>query len=115
MDYIYGTSQRFGTPCENLKTVGDKHSDLNGYIQTVNNLSDGTKITDHCRVIRKYASKESSGTCYDWYLIDNHYRETDTSAKEKAMVDKVNANLDYISMMSGINIPTEEGANKGGT
>ena len=110
MQYIYGLSQRFGTPCENLKTVGEEHTDFGGYIQTMTELGDGTKITDRCRIIRKYASKEANGKCYDWYLIDSHYRETDTSAKTQAVVDKVNANLDYLSMMAGIEIPTEEGA-----
>lgn len=113
MNYIYGITQRFSTPCENLKTVGDKHSDLSGYVSTVKSFPDGTKITDHCRIIRKYASKETNGLCYDWYLIDSHYRETDTSAKAKAAVDKVSANLDYLSMMSGIDIPQEEGAVNG--
>lgn len=107
MKYIYGISQRFGTPCENLKTVGEEHTDFIGYIQTVTELGDGTKITDRCRVIEKYASKEENGVCYDWYLIDSHYRETDTAAKTQSAVDKVSANLDYISMMSGIDIPGE--------
>lgn len=105
MDYIYGTSQRFGTPCENLKTVGTEHSNLSGFFSSVRDLPDGTKITDHCRIIRKYASKESGGLCYDWYLIDSHYRETDTSAKTQTMIDQITANLDYISMMSGVEIP----------
>lgn len=113
MDYIYGISIRNGALCENLKTVGTEHSDLSGYVSTVQDFPDGTKITDHCRIIRKYANKESNGVCYDWYLIDSHYRETDTTAKAKAAVDKVNANLDYVSMMAGIDIPTEGGATNG--
>lgn len=110
MKYVYGISTRVTPPCENLKTVGAEHSNLSGYIQTVTELGDGTKITDRCRIIEKYASKEANGLCYDWYLIDSHYRETDTSAKTQAVVDKVNANLNYLSMMAGIDIPTEEGA-----
>lgn len=113
MEYIYGTSTRNGALCENLKTVGVEHSNLSGYINTVREFGDGTKITDHCRIVKKYASKEVNGVCYDWYTITDHYRETDTTAKSKAEVDKVSANLDYISMMAGIDIPTEEGAADG--
>lgn len=107
MKYIYGISTRFGEPIENLKTISEEHTDLSGYIQTVLDFDGGTKITDNCRIVRKYASKEENGVCYDWYLIDNHYRETDTAAKTQSAVDKVSANLDYISMMSGIDIPGE--------
>lgn len=110
MDYIYGTSSRGLEIRENLKTVGDTHTDLSGYISTIREFADGTKITDRCRILKKYASKEANGKCYDWYLIDSHYRETDTSEKTQALVNQVAANLDYISMMSGISIPTEEGA-----
>lgn len=110
MEYVYGTSSRDGIVCENLKTFGESHSNLSGYISTIRDFADGTKITDRCRIVKKYASKEENGKCYDWYLIDSHYRETDTSAKTQALVSQVAANLDYISMMSGISIPTEEGA-----
>lgn len=113
MDYIYGTSSCGSEIRENLKTVGETHSNLSGYISTIREFDNGTKITDRCRVIEKYASKESNGKCYDWYIIDSHYRETDTSAKTQALVNQVVANLDYISMMSGISIPTEEGAANG--
>lgn len=113
MEYIYGTSTRSGVLAENLKTVGVEHSNLSGYINTQRNLADGTKITDRCRIVKKYASKEANGLCYDWYIITDHYRETDTTQKTQAAMDKVSANLDYISMMSGIDIPTEEGGTDG--
>lgn len=108
MEYIYGTSTRNGKLCENLKTVGEEHSNLSGYISTIRDFPDGTKIEDRCRVVEKYASKEVNGVCYDWYIIDEHYRNIDNSNKVKKEIDKVSANLDYISMMSGIDIPMEE-------
>lgn len=105
MNYIYGISNRVNPPCKNLKTVGEEYSNLSGYNSAVRELPDGTKITDHFRILKKYASKEVNGLCYDWYLIDSHYRETDTSAKTQTMIDQLTANLDYISMMSGVDIP----------
>lgn len=43
MEYVYGTSKRNGCICENLKTVGETHSELKGYISTVREFEDGTK------------------------------------------------------------------------
>lgn len=108
MEYVYGTSTRSGQVCKNLKTVGQKHSDLSGYVSTVREFADGTKINDHCRIVEKYASKEADGLCYDWYRITDHYRETDTTAKAQAAADKLTANLDYLSMMAGVDIPGGE-------
>ena len=113
MEYIYGISTRNGQLCENLKTVGVEPSDLSGYINTVQECGDGTKITDRCRIVKKYASKEADGLCYDWYEITDHYRDTDVTKKMQEKVDKLNANLDYISMMSGVDIPEEGGAENG--
>ena len=111
MECIYGTIIQDNKIYENLKTVDIIHSNLSGYFNSVKEFSDGTKIKDRCHIIKKYASKESDDLCYDWYLIENHYRETDISAKTQKMVDKVSATLDYISMMSGIDIPKEDGGN----
>jgi hypothetical protein len=59
---------------ENLKTVGDAHSDLSGYIQTVREYADST-ITDRFRITEKYRSDEDAeGNCYDRYVISEHYR-----------------------------------------
>lgn len=109
MDYFYGTCIQNDTLCENLKTIGIEHSNLSGYINTVRDFFDGTKIVDRCKILKKYASKESNGLCYDWYIITDHYRDTDTTEKSKAQINQVIANLDYISMMSGIDIPKEDG------
>lgn len=113
MNYIYGTSTRNGVLHENLKTVGVEHSNLSGYINTVREFGDGTKITDHCRIVKKYASKEANGLCYDWYIIEDHYQQTDISQKTQEKLNQLTANLDYLSMMSGVDIPTEGGVSDG--
>lgn len=89
MEYIFGTSSRNGQLQENLKTVDTKHSDLSGYINTIREYSDGTKIEDRCKIIKKYASKESNGMCYDWYYITDHYRNVDTSKKIQDSIDSI--------------------------
>ena len=45
MEYIFGYVQRNGVTVENLKTVGEAHSHLSGFIQTVREYPDAT-ITD---------------------------------------------------------------------
>jgi hypothetical protein len=77
MDYIFGVVERNGVTVENLKTVGQSHTNLGGFTQTVREYTDST-ITDRFRVVEKYRSEEDAeGNCYDWYLIDQHYRYMD--------------------------------------
>ena len=106
MEYIFGTSTRTGETIENLKTVGVEHTNLSGFISVVRNFDDGSKIEDRCRIIKKYASKDAGGKCYDWYLIDNHYRVVDNSGRIDQKIMQLTANTDYIAMMAGVDIPT---------
>ena len=106
MDYIFGTSTRTSKTLENLKTVGAEHTNLSGFISAVRDFEDGTKIEDRCRIIKKYASKDAGGKCYDWYLIDNHYRIVDNSGQTDQKIMRLTANTDYIAMMAGVDIPT---------
>ena len=112
MEYIFGTSTRNGRLQENLKTIANEQSNLTGYVNIIREYGDGSKIEDRCRIVEKYASKQVDGLFYDWYIINEHYRNIDKSNRVKKEIDKISANLDYISMMSGIGIPTkEEGVN----
>ena len=74
MEYIYGTTERGGVMVENLKTVGEAHTALSGFVGTVRVYGDGTTIEDRCRFLEHYESKEQDGVYYDWYTIDSHYR-----------------------------------------
>lgn len=74
MEYIYGTTERGGVMVENLKTVGEAHTALSGFVGTVRVYGDGTTIEDRCRILEHYESKEQDGVYYDWYTIDSHYR-----------------------------------------
>ena len=74
MEYIFGTSARDGVSVENLKTVGEQHTDLQGFCTTVRKFQDGSEATDRFRVLEHYHSAESGGKMYDWYIIDSHTR-----------------------------------------
>lgn len=101
MDYVFGTNGQV----ETLKTKGDTHTDLTGFQQVTQTYPDQT-ITDCFRVVNKYnASEDVEGNCYDWYIIDSHYRMVD---KSKPIADEATrnaANIDYLSMMSDIDLP----------
>jgi hypothetical protein len=94
--YIFGTVRQSGAMIENLKTKGAEHTDLHGYIETVRQYPSET-ITDRCRILDKYQTEEDgAGNCYDWYLIDQHYRYVDKTtqvAAETADHDEVIAEL----------------------
>ena len=108
MKYVFGVTKRTGSPMENLKTVGAEHTNYTGYTETVRECPDGTTIRDRFRIVEKYASKEVNGTCYDWYTITEHSRDTDMTEKTKKALEQLTANIDYLSMMAGIDIPSRE-------
>lgn len=69
MDYIFGQNT--------VKTVGDSHSDLQGFCSIMREYPD-QNITDNFTVVKKIKSDEDAeGKCYDWYEIAEHYRYTD--------------------------------------
>ena len=78
MDYIFGNVFRTGAMCETVKTVGDEHTDLSGYVSITRKYAD-SHITDNFVVVEKYQSitDDSTRICYDWYIIENHYRYED--------------------------------------
>ena len=92
-DYIFGTTTRNGVTVENLKTVGEAHSDLDGFVQTVREYPDST-ITDRFRVVEKYRSDEDAeGNCYDWYVIAEHYRYVEIQSTQEERIAQLEAAL----------------------
>lgn len=46
--------------------------------------------------------------CYRWYQLDYFSKSVDRSPEVKSEADQNAANIDYLAMMSGIDIPIEE-------
>lgn len=100
MEYVFGETKNAKT----LRTKGNQHTDLTGFCQ-ITQLYQDEKITDSFRVIRKIESKEDDfGNCYDWYIIDSHYRIIDKTDSIIEAQAKNAANIDYLSMMTGIEL-----------
>ena len=86
MDYIFGVVECNGVTVENLKTVGQTHTNISGFTQTVREYADST-ITDRFRITEKYRSDEDAeGNCYDWYVISDHYRYVDKTEAVKTQL-----------------------------
>ena len=100
MDYIFGVVECNGVTVENLKTVGQAHTNLEGFTQTVREYTDST-ITDRFRVVEKYRSEEDAeGNCYDWYVVSDHYRYVDKTEAVKTqlgaeLLDSYELQADY--------------------
>lgn len=96
MEYIFGYVQHNSITVENLKTVGDSHSELSGFIQTVREYPDAT-ITDVCRITEHYRSEEDGeGNCYDWYLISDHWRNVDRFSPVQVQTEEANATASIV-------------------
>ena len=86
MEYIFGVAERNGVTVENLKTVGQTHTNLGGFTQTVREYTDST-ITDRFHIVEQYRSDEDAeGNCYDWYVISEHYRYVDKTEAVKTQL-----------------------------
>ena len=104
MDYVFGTEGEI----EVLKIKGDTHTDLTGW-QEVEQVYPDQTVTDRFRVLRKLDSQEDGeGKRYDWYEIDRHNRTVDKTGPVAQEVAKVTANIDYLSMMTGVDLPESE-------
>ena len=90
-----------------LETIGDAPSNLEGpFSVTVRTSVD--EITHSCNVVRKYRSMEGlDGRHYDWYFIDNYFRDTDRTVRTdknvaalEAASDRLDAQATYTAMMT---------------
>lgn len=97
MEYIFGHERINGKDEETLKTIGADHSDLKGRMSVVRKYSDND-ITDTFTVREKYRTAEDEEeNCYDWYIIDGHYRYTDKfTPKSGDITDSISACEDAI-------------------
>ena len=92
MDYIFGTARYKAKLYENLKTVGEAHTDLVGFTEIKREYTD-CDIVDHFHIVEKVKSDvDSEGRCYDWYIIDQHYRHIDYTKLPKADIEELKLN-----------------------
>lgn len=83
MEYVFGTE---GAD-EVLKTKGREHTDLTGFHVFETKYPDQI-ITDNFHVAERIGrAKDAEGNCYDWYIIDKHYRVTDKFTPNKADIE----------------------------
>ena len=89
-----------------LKTKGREHTGLTGYRETRREYSDCV-ITDSYRVVEHIGGTEDAeGNCYDWYVIDRHYRTVDRTASIREQQAQDRADIEYIAMETGVDLDT---------
>lgn len=104
MEYVFGTLDGR----EIVSTKGDHHSDLSGFCETEREYPDSI-ITDRFRVVeRQWTAEDSAGNCYDRYEIDSHYRIIDKTKYTDKQVEQVRADMDFIAMMTDVELGGEE-------
>ncbi len=100
-EYIFGTNGN----AETLRVKGPAHTALSGFQEVVQEYPSET-VADRFRVVRKLKEAEDpEGNCYGWYEIDRHYRTADKTLELKQKNEKNAANIDYLSMMVGVDLP----------
>ena len=82
MEYVFGAVQRGGVTRESLKVAGGPDLAVGEFVTIVREY-DNCTITDRCRVVEHYHTEIGpDGVRYDFYVIGDHYRDTD---RTKAM------------------------------
>jgi hypothetical protein len=103
MEYTFGTLN----DSEVLKTKGEEYTDLSDWQEVVQEYPDCIR-RDRFRVVERiHQDEDVEGNRYTWYEISNH----NTAVDKTPMLE---AKLDYITMMTGVEIP-EEGETNDGT
>lgn len=96
IEYIFGTEITFGQSMDVLKVISDKPVVMTGSWNLERDYADSV-IVDNFNIKREIRRKESHGTYYVWYQIENHYRYIDKfTPKEKRINGRIDGTEDAI-------------------
>ena len=108
MEYVIGTVQRGKSRRITLKTVDERHTDLSGRV-TLEQRKGQVVIRDTFTVLQKYQTGDSTdGYAYDWYYIEDHYRNEDRSEEVRAELEQAVTDLEIESMEQDQSITDNE-------
>lgn len=104
MQYTFGYSD--ASDNETLLTKGEYFTNLKGFQQVVQEFPDCIR-TDYFHIInRSHLSSDAEGNKYTWYEIDHHNLNIDRTPI-------LSSKIDYLSMMTGIDMLDNEVFNNG--
>ena len=93
---------------EILCVIDTEHIIYTDWQEFIQEYPDST-ITDKFYINQLIDSKtDSEGKFYDWYIIDKHYRQIDRIKMVKEETNTNSADIAYLSMMTGVDIPKKE-------
>jgi hypothetical protein len=86
MEYVFGLDG-----CRTLMTKGAEHTNLAGYTEVVREFADCTITDNFFAVAKTNSAEDSEGSCYDWYIINEHYRMVDKTPAYSGRVEALEA------------------------
>ena len=108
-DYVFSVEPNGGHAYQKVQIKSDEpiNIDLNQFYTVSRTYSDSI-ITDTFYTEQLLNEAEDISGYYKWYRISSHSRIIDKSPYIEKIRDEFSANLDYLSMMAGIEIPEKE-------
>lgn len=111
--YSFGVMKIAGEEVEFVRVKSTSPDSLTpGFHSVVEEYPDSI-ITHEFKVREQFDAKEAEGEYYKWYLLESHNRTIDRSPAAIRMAAQNAANLDYLSMMAGIDLPESEVSGNG--
>lgn len=108
MVYVFGSVRRNGVNVENLKTIGETHSNLSGR-ECVERKFPDAHMTDTFYVKEKYRSDEDAeGNCYDWYVISDHNHYEDKFTPGIGIYEQMITDLEIEQIEQGLALTDAE-------
>ena len=108
MEYVFGSVRRNGVNVENLKTIGETHTNLTGR-QSIERKYPDAIMTDSFYVKDKYRSDEDlEGNCYDWYIIMDHNHYVDKFTPGIGIYEQMITDLEIEQMEQSIALTDAE-------
>lgn len=107
--YSFGTMTIMGEDCQVVRVKSKEPVELPAGYNTIVEEYPDMIVTHDFKVTGCIAEEtDADGNFYKWFTIVEHSRVIDRSPAAVHMAEQNAANLDYVCMMAGIDLPTED-------
>lgn len=115
MTYMFSYIKRGGKEVPFVRLQSTIESEVSlpiGSHQTIQISSETDTVTNDFIVGNSFKEETVGEFYYKWYFIENYVKTIDRTPELKKTEEQNAANLDYIMMMTGIDIPEEDDINE---
>lgn len=106
--YSFGVTKLDGEEREFVRVKSEAPIDIAPGLHSVVEEYPDSIVTHEFRITEQFKEDVSGGIYYKWYLLGSHSRTIDRSPVAVRMAEQNAANLDYLSMMAGIDLPNTD-------